>query len=341
VTGRRDRPAFFRVFFRAFFRAFLGPSLVAIIVVLLAPPVAAVLPAAEALFQEGRQLLTKGNLTEACARFAESYALEASSGTLLNLALCHEKQNRMATAWAEYRAAARLASSQGRDDRVAVAEDKAAALAGRLPRLTFVTESSARDLRVVSDDGALGESGVSVGVAVPVDPGVHHLTVTARGFRSWTATIDMKEAEQRTLRIPSLEPEPTPPSIPVAAEATARPILVGVPPDPRGSFRSRRLSLYLGLGGGVLLAGGTVAWSVAYAKLQSAKNACNTGAGCPDYDGRVSGIRTAQGIAIGSWIAGGVLVAASGLQYWLRERKTLLIVAIDPPGHGLAFAASF
>jgi tetratricopeptide (TPR) repeat protein len=333
VTGRRDR--------RAFFKACLRPPLVAIVVALLAPEVNAVLPAAEALFQEGRQLLAKGNLTEACARFGESYALEASSGTLLNLALCHEKQDRIATAWAEYRAAARLASSQGRDDRVAVAEGKAAALESRLPRLTFVAETSVRDLRVVGDDGALGEGGMSVGVALPVDPGVHHFTVTAPGFRSWTGTIDLKEAEQRTLRIPPLTPERPPLAITAAASIAAPLISVGVPADRQGSFRSRRLSLYLGLGGVVLLAGGTVAWSVAYAKLQSAKDACNTGPGCPDYQGRVSGIQTAQRIAIGSWIAGGVFVAASGLQYWLRERKTSLTVAIDPLEHGAALAASF
>lgn len=314
--------------------------LVAITVGLLAPRVEAVLPAAEALFQEGRQLLAKGSLAEACQRFAESYQLEASSGTLLNLALCHEKQDRTATAWAEYRAAARLASSQGREDRVAVAEGKAAALESKLPRLTFVTETSVRDLRVVSDDGALGDSGMSVGTAVPVNPGVHHLTVTAPGFRSWTTTIEVKEAEQRTVRIPALEPARMPPALTAVEETGASPVLVSAAPDSRGS-RSRRLSLYLGLGGGILLSGGTAAWLVGYAKLQSAKDACNTGSGCPDYEGRVSAIETAQRIAIGSWITGGALLAASGLQYWLYARKPPLMVAIDPLCHGLALAASF
>src|SRR5215471_2500246 len=75
-----------------------------------APSIAwAVSPAAEALFQEGRRLLSEGQTDEACARFAGSFAIEASSGTLLNLASCHEKQDKTATAWAEYRAAARLA----------------------------------------------------------------------------------------------------------------------------------------------------------------------------------------------------------------------------------------
>ena len=87
----------------------------------------AVSPAAEALFQEGRRLMAAGKTAEACARFAESYTQEASSGTLLNLALCHQKEGKTATAWTEYRNAARLARSQGREDRANAAEEKVAA----------------------------------------------------------------------------------------------------------------------------------------------------------------------------------------------------------------------
>ena len=47
-------------------------------------------PAAEALFEEGRRLLEAGRTDEACLKLAESLAQEMSSGTLLNLALCHE-----------------------------------------------------------------------------------------------------------------------------------------------------------------------------------------------------------------------------------------------------------
>src|SRR6266699_3327978 len=74
-------------------------------------------PAAEALFREGRQLLKEAQVDEACLKLAESYSQEPASGTLLNLARCHEIQGKIATAWAEYAAAARLSRTQGREDR--------------------------------------------------------------------------------------------------------------------------------------------------------------------------------------------------------------------------------
>src|SRR5262249_31212082 len=72
---------------------------------------------AEALSREGRQWMAAGNTAEACARFAQSNQLEAASGTLLNLARCHEYLGKIATAWTEYRDAAALARSQNRIDR--------------------------------------------------------------------------------------------------------------------------------------------------------------------------------------------------------------------------------
>src|SRR5436189_4245413 len=81
-------------------------------------------PAAEALFQEGRQLLEAGQVDEACLRLAESYWQEPASGTLLNLARCHQAQGKIATAWAEYAAAARLSRAQGREDRARAAEER-------------------------------------------------------------------------------------------------------------------------------------------------------------------------------------------------------------------------
>ena len=78
------------------------PILAAIVGALLgvAPSVSqAVSPEARALFDEGRRLMGEGSFTEACARFSESYGREASSGTLLNLALCHEKEGKTAKSY--------------------------------------------------------------------------------------------------------------------------------------------------------------------------------------------------------------------------------------------------
>ena len=126
-------------------------SLVAIcgIAALLAPSTAMADPAtAEALFREGRRLLDEGKTDEACLKLAESQAQDPSSGTLLNLGLCHEMQHKIATAWSDYVSAARYARDQGRADRAAAAEKKAAQLEVRLPHLTVTAASPAAGLAI-------------------------------------------------------------------------------------------------------------------------------------------------------------------------------------------------
>src|SRR5262245_21968497 len=54
------------------------------------------------LFNQGKALFDQHKYEAACAKFEASYGIEAGGGTLLNLALCHEKVGRTATAWSEY-----------------------------------------------------------------------------------------------------------------------------------------------------------------------------------------------------------------------------------------------
>jgi hypothetical protein len=290
------------------------------------------------LFQEGRRLLAAGHVDEACARFTESYAMVASSGTLLNLALCHQTQGKTATAWNEYKAAARLARNQGREDRATVADGKARTLEATLAHVTTTAVEKVPDLRVAIETGPLGEGGL--GVNVPIDPGIYHVTVTAPGYLPWKVTLDVKEAQQVMLKIPRLKEEPLPPSLVTA-------------PDPPGvvdswdgldrapDARRSSVGLYLGVGGGLLLAGGTVFWSIAYTKFQSAKEACVPGCSKSDHDTRVSDIQTLKDIAAGSWTVGGALVLASGVDFIIRRKKAAVTVAIDPIKGGLSFRGSF
>src|SRR5688572_25737334 len=59
--------------------------------------------AAEVLFREARAAMRKGDVARACPKFAESYRLDPSLGTLLNLALCEEQQGRIVSAWTKFK----------------------------------------------------------------------------------------------------------------------------------------------------------------------------------------------------------------------------------------------
>src|SRR5262245_38817852 len=89
---------------------------------------------AEATFQDGRKLLKEGKVAQACAKFEASYHADEALGTLLNLADCHERLGRTATAWAEFREAQDIAHLRG-DTREDAARKRADGLEPRLDRM--------------------------------------------------------------------------------------------------------------------------------------------------------------------------------------------------------------
>src|SRR6188768_4170776 len=85
-------------------------------------------PAAEKLFQDGKQLVAQGKLAEGCDALRRSNELEPRVGTLLNLGDCEEKRGRIATAWETFTAARSLANQKG-DARGTEADKRVTALA--------------------------------------------------------------------------------------------------------------------------------------------------------------------------------------------------------------------
>jgi hypothetical protein len=137
---------------------------------------------AEQLFREGKALMKEQQYERACEKLTASYGLDrTATGTLLNLALCHEQTNKTATAWAEFRQVA--AESTGRrDDRVTFAREHEAKLLPMLSRLTVVVPEAARvpGLRVRLDERTVIDE-MSWGKELPVDPGKHEIEASANG----------------------------------------------------------------------------------------------------------------------------------------------------------------
>lgn len=160
--------------------------------------------AAEALFRRGRQLLEEGAPARACEAFAESQRLDPSPGTLLNLGLCAREQGKVASAWAHYLSAERLARARGRDR---VAEEARAQAAELEPRLSFAVISARGPEAVrVEVDGVLLRP-AALAERLPMDPGEHQLRATAKGHVAFVTTFAIPaERQSVTVVVPVLAP---------------------------------------------------------------------------------------------------------------------------------------
>jgi hypothetical protein len=177
---------------------------------------------AEELFREGRALMDQQRVDEACPKFAESQRLDPSTGTLLNLATCHEQQGKFASAWSEYSEVATMARRDGRSDRMEHAEARRAALEAKLSRLTIelAPGSEVSGLTIRLDGAELGRP--SIGAPLPLDPGPHTLSVTAPDKRPWEVTVRIGGvADTQRLAVPALADAPKQ-AAPSAAPSTTR-----------------------------------------------------------------------------------------------------------------------
>ena len=164
---------------------------------------------AQELFDEGHRLMEAGDYDNACPKFKGSHEAEPSVGALLNLARCHEKLGRVASAWAEYRAAAALARRLGQDERAIKSDRLAEDLEPTLSRLTIRVSERYPGLEVRRDDEVVPES--AWGQAMPVDPGRHRITAEAPGKRTYETFVDVAaDADRADLVIPQLNDAPTP-----------------------------------------------------------------------------------------------------------------------------------
>lgn len=158
---------------------------------------------AEALFRQGRALMNEGNYDAACPKFAESHRLDPGGGTLLNLAVCHEGQGKLATAWAEFQEALALARADGREDRTSLAEQRIAAIEPQLARLTVSVPSRAPENTVVAVNGTpLGQA--AWGSPMPVDAGTVRVEASAPGRRTFAKTIEVDDGEDVVVEVPEL-----------------------------------------------------------------------------------------------------------------------------------------
>jgi len=317
-------------------------------------PAARDLPAAEALYEAGKELLESDRCAPAIERLTASQALDPAVGTLLLLGHCQERLGLTASAWASFRAARSLAQGVHQPGREQIADTRARALEPRLARLEIWLPGD-----VDTASWSISENGrelprALIGVALPVDPGLRELLVSAPGYLAWTARVETEGGATTRVRVPALVPLPAPaPSAPApdarasAASALIEPVVAAdAAPGSAGAHATQRVLAYLGVGLGALGLGTAAAYGIsARDQLDEAARHC-PGSVC---DARGQHLRDSaderQTIATVSAVGGAVLLA-SGIGLWLAmpdetSASAWGVTPIGKEGLGMALAGTF
>lgn len=179
---------------------------------------------AETFFAEGRARLLARDYDKACPLFAESLRLDPASGAALNLALCQERQGKLASAWTSYQIALSLSQSEHKPAQERVARRRLDELDGRRSRvIVLVASASKLPGLVVEIDGApVPESAWGAGQAL--DGGRHTLLARADGRANWTSEVVLAdEQDSKTIEVPTLAiaPAAAEPRVPAVAGSAA------------------------------------------------------------------------------------------------------------------------
>ncbi len=277
--------------------------------VVYAQPAGEVNPEAEKLFRDGRALLKDGNTAAACDAFTASAKLGPSVGTFLNLGDCRARRGEVATAWAAFVEAGRLAGKVG-DPRKAEADRRAAELEPQLSYLTIEVASPVPGLTIVRDDVAIDATVWQQPTAI--DPGAHTVVATAPGFDKWAMKIDVApNGDKAVAHVPALHAQPIAavPARPVAGRATDR-------------FTTTRVIGVASAGVGVAALAGSLVLAINAKGIEDdARAICPTGKSCTDLGASQESERAVTRANIATIVgAGGIVALTAGVTLWFLGR---------------------
>jgi tetratricopeptide (TPR) repeat protein len=215
---------------------------------------------AETLFRQGKDLMARGKIAEACAAFDASQRLDPTVATLLNQAACREKNGQLATAWGQFLEAERQTRS-ATDDNGRQLHQTAANHAAKLePRLSTLTITVPPESRVGGLQVTRGGEPVDPGAwnrALPVDGGSYKITASAPGNAEWSTIVAVSdEHDVKTVEIPRLKAAALIPPRPTVSSSPAPP--AAEHPDSGPPARSKLVPLVVGGGAAVALAGAAI-----------------------------------------------------------------------------------
>ncbi|APR75960.1 Hypothetical protein A7982_01307 [Minicystis rosea] len=249
--------------------------------------------AAEALFRAGRDLVGAGRYDEGCPKFHASFALYPSPGTLLNIAKCHEHDNKLGAAREAYTRALDLIREVKDAARQKTLDETArqaiAALDQRMPKLRIAVSSAPPGLKVIRDGQE--SPAAALGAPMALEPGPHEVIVSAPGHRTETRSVSLEEGKSTNLEI-SLTPD--------------------LPPAPARTWLRPTGATFAAIGAAGLAVGAATG-IVSLNKVSAVKASCG-GTRCigPNQAAQddVSAATTLGNVSTAGFIAGGVLAAA-------------------------------
>lgn len=179
---------------------------------------------AEALFQAGKSLMDEKKYSEACPKFEASYKLDPAIGTKLNIAVCHEKDGKLARAWGAWGEARDQAKRENDKPRLELATRRQKELDPKVPKLTVNVTGPTTGLDVYRDELQL-ESAM-LGVPLPVDPGEHLVTLRRGKSVLRDKKVDVPESSTGEVTIDATGI----PAAPVETTNTTPPQVIVAPP---------------------------------------------------------------------------------------------------------------
>ena len=289
---------------------------------------------AESLFQEGKELMQAGKIAEACAKFKASYDVDPSTGTLINLGTCREKEGRLASAWVVYNKALPQARSEGRNDRADYCQQRIQALRPLLSTVSVNVSEAARipGLTVTLNDVSLAPA--AYGVESPLDPGPYKVIARAPGYESFVAKGTLgAQADRKVVEVPALAPAPQ-----ATAAKSERP--VHILPQPAEPKRPIGAPVYVAGGITLALGIGTAVTGVLYLGARSDFDDANADPSVRVAD-REDERSSASTLGTVSTVLGAATLVGAGVTAYLfvsrpaEERPVSLVPALGPGFQGV------
>lgn len=233
---------------------------------------------ADALFREGRAAMKAGDLRTACPKLEESYRLDPTAGTAVNLGDCFDKQGKVGSALLAYRAARKLLKPG--DKRIAPVDQQTVDLEKRVPRLTITLAPDAPEGVTVTRDGRAVDF-AELGTPFPVNPGRLMVVATASGHDERTYALDLSEGETRVLVVDAGAPNADS-ATPAATADAKRGQIKPVRDEPSSDGSTQRTVGYVVGAVGAVFVGVGVASALKWKSKRDESNAICPEPDCPD-----------------------------------------------------------